>query len=170
MSNLPSPCSQLGIQKAQVLWGAGQRTIMLPFQIQESIPHPGSLPRLLQRSQRRWVWVLGSQEPPALGRTHQKNTWRDLRGPDPSSAPIIPPSRLPTSSLPHQPLLQLHTSPSSNSEGCDKAERGLGFVPFLAEIYGTRQGGALNCLRRRGEQFLNSWWLWDCGQPGDLLL
>lgn len=114
--------------------------------------------------------MLGSQGSPALGRTHQKNIWRDLSGPDPSSAPIIPPSRLPTSSLPHQPLLQLHTSPSSNSEGCEKAERGLGFVPFLAEIYGTRQGGALNCLRRRGEQFLNSWWLWDCGQPGDLLL
>ena len=78
MSNLPSPCSQLGVQKA---WspggvGRGQQIFLLSFQIQESIPHPGPLPRPLQRSQRRCAWVPHSQGASALGRTNQKNTWR----------------------------------------------------------------------------------------------
>lgn len=54
------------------------------------------------------------------------------------------------STLQPQPLLQLCTSPASNSEGRGKAERGLGFVPFLAESSGTGQGGARKLPRKEG--------------------
>lgn len=30
--------------------------------------------------------------------------------------------------------------------------------------------GHLSSLRRKGQQFLDDWWLGDCGEPGEFLL
>lgn len=88
---------------------------------------------------------------------------RELSGPAPFQAPIIPASRLPTSSFSPTP------SPSHFSSA------GTTYLPTLRGV-GKQKGGWVSCFswqrapeldqerhwdcpRRRGWRFLDSWWL-----------
>ena len=138
--------------------GRGQQIFLLSFQIQESIPHPGPLPRSLQRSQRRCAWVPHSQGASALGR------W-DLSGPFSHnhstkstahllSSPLFSPSRSSSFAHPQPPTLR----------GVGKLKGGWVSCLSWQRAVKLDKVGHGNCLGRRGQRLLDGWWLWDCGQ------
>lgn len=144
--------------------GAGKQIFKLPFQIQESIPHPTSLPRLLQRSQGDGCgfWVPRDTLPPAGPTEKHLEKRRDLSGPAPFPAPIVPAKR--TAHL----TLGLHTHPPT-LRGVGKQKGGwMCAFPRRGSGNWTRRGtgtaqeaGAGHCLTAGGCGTR----LWGGGQP-----